>query len=146
VLRAVAAAAALLGLTAASAQAMPDANVGPSLLTYVCPNPLQLDFSWTPAVNGTFYSLQLRGPLTSSINGGVSGTYLRQFGAIEVAKGQINSASVRLSQASLANNSTLQWQLMIGGPHGYLGLILRQEVALVPAPCSVTTPQASPYF
>jgi hypothetical protein len=129
---------------APEAYAMPDANVGMAILTYVCPNPFQIDFSWTPAANAVFYALQLVGPLDASINGGVAGGYVRQFGTIEVAKGQINSASVALSQAALANPSSQQWQVMVGGPHGYLGLVPRQQLALVPVPCTQTTPQQSP--
>ncbi|MFI5266675.1 MAG: hypothetical protein ACHQ7M_04785 [Chloroflexota bacterium] len=129
-----------------SAQALTNANVGISVLTYVCPTPFQINFSWTPAPNGVFYSLQLAGPLDPAINGGVGGAYIRQFGTIEVAKGAINSASVSLSQAAAANPSFQQWQVMAGGPNGYLGLIPRAQVALVPVPCTQTTPQQSPYF
>ena len=121
-------------------------NVGFSVLTYQCPSPFQINFSWTPAANAVFYSLELAGPLDATTNGGVSGTFVRQFGTIEVAKGVTNSASVSLSPAALANPSFQQWQLMVGGANGYLGLVPRSQVALVPVPCTATTPQQSPYF
>ncbi|HVA24418.1 MAG TPA: hypothetical protein VMW62_08495 [Chloroflexota bacterium] len=132
-------------MSAPPALALTNASVGESLLTYVCPTPFQINFSWTPATNAVFYSLQLVGPLDPTINGAVSGSYIRQFGTIEVAKGTINSASVSLSQAAAASPSFQQWQMMVGGPNGYLGLMPRMQVALVPVPCTQTTPQPSPY-
>jgi hypothetical protein len=138
-----------LGLLAfpASTQALNNtAKIGMPVLTYVCPNPFQIDFSWTPAANAVFYSLELAGPLDATANGGVSGTYLRQFGTIELAKGAINSASVSLSQAATASPSLQQWQVMAGGPSGYVGIVSRAQVAQVIMPCTQTTPLQSPYF
>lgn len=120
--------------------------IGFTVLTYVCPGPFQINFSWTPVTGAVFYALQLVGPLDPTSNGGVTGTYVRQFAAIEVANGAMNSASVTLSQGSLTGVTAQQWQVMIGGPNGYTAFVPRQQVALVPIPCTQTTPQQSPYF
>ena len=120
-----------------------DANLGWSTLTYVCPSPLEIDLSWTAANNATFYSLQLMAPVDPTLNGGIGGTYLRQFGSIEVAKGQITSAAVSLAQASLPGATALQWEVMLGGPHGYADFVPGQQVAIVPVPCGQTTPKSS---
>jgi hypothetical protein len=135
----------VLALLASPALAAPDANVGFTRLTFVCPSPFEIDFSWPAASNATSYSLQLVGPLDPAANGGVSGTFLRQFGTIEVANGVSGAATITLSGASLPNPLTLQWQVMLSGPHGYTSVVPRQQVALVPAPCGQTTPQDSPY-
>ncbi|SRR5579884_1561616 len=116
-----------------------------SRMTYVCPSPLEIDLSWTPVDKAAFYSLQLVTPLDPSQNGGIGGTYLRQFGTIEVARGQITSANIALAPASLSPDTTaLQWQVMLGGPQGYQGIMPRQQVAVVPVPCTQTTPLESP--
>ncbi len=125
----------------------PDAAVGFSRLSYTCPSATEIDFTWSPAVNATFYSLQLVEPLDAGQNGGVAGTFLRQYGSVEVAKGGSGAANVTLAAGSLPNETTLYWQLMIGGPHGYTGMVPREQVALIPAPCTPTSsPVQSPYY
>jgi hypothetical protein len=130
----------------APALAVPDAGLAFSRLTYVCPNPMQIDFSWTPVNNALFYSLQLAGPIDPALNGAVAGTYLRPFGTIEVTKGQALSASVTLNPASAATPLSLQWQVVLGAPTGYVGLVPRMQVAIIPVPCGQTTPLDSPLF
>ena len=116
-------------------------------MTYVCPTPLEIDITWTPVDNVTFYSLQLVGPQDPTQNGGLGGTYLRQFGTVEVAKGQLTSAAVSLAQASLPVEATaLQWQVMLGGRHGYQGIIPKQQIAIIPVPCGQTKPLESSSF
>ena len=135
-----------LGPLSGDVYAIRSANVGFTVLTYVCPGPFTINFSWTPAANAVFYSLALVGPQDAGSNGGVSGSYLRQFGAIEVMNGPATSASVSLSSTALAGVSGQQWQVMVGGPNGYTAFVPRQQVALVPIPCTATTPVQSPYF
>ena len=134
-----------VALTASPALAMTDANVAFTRLTYVCPSPYEIDFTWPSAANATSYSLQLVGPLDPAANGGVSGTFLRQFGTVEVANGVSGAATVTLDAGSLPNPVTLQWQVMLSGPHGYTAFIPHQQVALVPVPCGQTSPVDSPY-
>ncbi|MDE3074212.1 MAG: hypothetical protein KGJ86_02175 [Chloroflexota bacterium] len=136
----IAIASAILAALGPSAAAASDATVGFSRLTYVCPTSTQIDFTWDQAVNATFYSLQLIGPVNPSINGGVTGTYLPQFGSIEVANGTMTSASVSLAAGSLTSPLTLSWEVMVGGPTGYEGMIPTQQTANIPMPCTQTTP------
>jgi len=133
-------------LIASPALAATDANVAFTRLTYVCPSPYQIDFSWPAATNATSYSLQLVGPLDPAVNGSVGGTFLRQFGTIEVANGVSGSATVTLVAGSVPNPVTMEWQVMLSGPHGYTALVPRQQIALVPVPCGATSPVDSPYF
>lgn len=143
--------AALAGLclvlaAAGPAEAATDANVAFSRLTYVCPSPYQISFTWPSAANATSYSLQLVGPLDPATNGGVAGTFLRQFGTLEVANGVSGSATITLSQGSVPSPITTQWQLMLVGPHGYTAVVPRQQIAVVPLPCGQTTPLDSPFY
>src|SRR5581483_5909621 len=79
-----------------------EGGVGFSTLTYVCPSPGEIDFAWAPADGAQFYSLQLVGPQDPAVNGGINGTYLRQFGTIEVVKGTQQNASVSVNLNALA--------------------------------------------
>ena len=135
-----------LGPLSGDAYAIRSANVGFTVLTYVCPGPFTINFSWTPATNAVFYSLDFMGPQDAGSNGGVGGSYLRQFGAVEVMKGPATSASVSLSSTALAGVTAQQWQVMVGGANGYTAFVPRQQVAVVPIPCTATKPVQSPYF
>lgn len=131
--------AALLLLPAHPAAAV-DLRVGFSQLSYICPSPTEIDFAWSPDANATFYSLQLVEPIDPTINGGLTGTYLPQFGTIELLKGQVNNATVSLSSSSLAAPAlVLTFQVMLGGRDGYTGLVPAQQVAQVPTPCTANT-------
>jgi len=124
----------------APALATLDANVGFSQLTYVCPSPFEIDFAWPPAANAVSYSLQLVGPQDPASNGGLTGTYLRQFGTIEVANANVNTASVSLARPSIGPGSlVLSWQVMTVGAHGYTGILPVQQAVQVPVPCSKNT-------
>ena len=125
-------------MTAAPTFAHADDRTGFVQLSYACPNPLQIDFSWTAADNASFYSLQLAKPVDASQNGGVGGTFLPQFGTTEVVKGQAMTVSVNLAQAALPSPIAMQWQVMVGGRHGYTGLVTLQEIAMVSVPCDQT--------
>jgi hypothetical protein len=117
-----------------------DASVGFSQLSYLCPTPAEIDFAWSPAANAAFYSLQLVLPLDQTVNGGISGTYLRQFGTIELLKAPVNNATVTLASGSLgAPPLTLTFQVMQGGQDGYTGLVPAQQVVRVPTPCLANT-------
>ncbi|GEM_PF-2740591 len=133
----------VLVLTVGGAPAAAAGNVGFSKLFYVCPSPDEIDFSWAPASNASFYSLQLLGPIDPTVNGGVTGTYLRQFGSIEVAKGQTQNAAITLAPAVISSPLTMQWQVMVGGPNGYTGLIPTFQTAIVTIPCTQNTLLAS---
>ena len=98
-------------------------NIGFSRLTYFCPTPTQVSFSWTPAINAVSYSLQIVGPLDPSLNGGVKGTYLEQFGTEELSNSPATTATVTLSPSDLPRPTTVQWEVMASGQHGYTGWV-----------------------
>ena len=115
-------------------------RVGFSQLSYVCPSPNEIDFAWSPDPKATFYSLQLVDPVDQTVNGGLTGTYLPQFGTIELLKGQVNNAMVTLSPSSLAAPPlVLTFQVMLGGRDGYTGLVPSPQTAQVPTPCTANT-------
>ena len=117
-----------------------DVTVGFSQLSYVCPTPDELDFAWSPDANATFYSLQLVDPVDQTINGGITGTYLPQFGTIELVKAPVNNATVTLADSSLAAPPlTLTFQVMLGGRDGYTGLVPAQQVVHISTPCQANT-------
>ena len=121
-----------------------DVSVGFSQLSYVCPTPTEIDFAWSPDANATFSSLQLVDPIDQTVNGGISGTYLPQFGTVELLKAQVNNATVTLSPASLAGPPlTLVFQVMLGGRDGYTGLVPTQQVVQVATPCLQNTVSVS---
>jgi len=133
----------LLSSLALLVSAMPasatEAGIGYSVLTYVCPTPDRIDFAWAPADGATFYSLQLVDPVDPTINGGVTGTYLRQFGSLEVAKGGFQNFTVMLASGSIPLPEAETWQVMAGGKKGYLGLVPRTQTVSIPMPCTANT-------
>ncbi len=114
-----------------------DVNVGFSALTYTCPSTSQINFTWTDATGSNGYSLQLVAPLDPIVNGNLTGTYLRQFGTIEVASGTTTSFTVPLTATVTAGS--LNFQVMVVGPSGYEGLVPIQQKAAIPIPCTKTT-------
>jgi len=112
-----------------------DSNIGFSKLSFVCPSQQEINFAWSPVDGAAGYSLQLVGPLDPGINGGISGTFLRQFGTTELSKGQMNNAAVSLN-GSTASPLILEFEVMVLSKNGYAGLVPAQQMALVPIPCN----------
>jgi hypothetical protein len=121
-----------------SAQAIP-ASVPFVTLTYLCPSPHSIEFAWQPADGIDSYSLQLAGPLDETINGGISGSFIRQFGTIEVASGQIANASVTLQDSATGKPLMLQFFLMAKMGGSLTGIVPPSQVAIVPIPCTKNT-------
>ena len=132
----------LMAVLASPAGATP-AGIGFSDLNYVCPNTGTIDFSWTPVGGAQFYSLQLTGPTDPSLNGGIGGTYLRQFGAIEIFNGTTTNASLNANVGALPAGTALQFQVMLGVRGSYSGIVPLQQVVSVPMPCTAVTTAVS---
>lgn len=120
-----------------------EAGAGWSSLSFVCPTPTDIQFTWKAVDGAAFYSLQLAGPIDPTINGGVDGQFVRQFGSIEVARGSMTTAEVTLNSGAIGQPIVLTWYVMLGGKKGYLGLVPAQQVVHVPVPCPLTSPQGS---
>jgi len=120
-----------------------EANVPITKLTYLCPSPTSIEFAWQPVDGADSYSFQLVGPVDPAVNGGINGTFIRQFGTIEIATGQVNNASVNLDEGAITKPLSLQFQVMVSTKGGYSGMIPPSQVAVVPIPCSKNTAEVA---
>lgn len=119
------------------------ANIPFVTLTYLCPSPNSIEFAWQPADGVDSYSLQLVGPIDETLNGGITGTFVRQFGTLEIASGQINNASVTLQDGSTAKPLVLQFFLMVKTAGSLAGIVPPSQVAIVPIPCNKNTAEVT---